>query len=65
VVDRYIAAVPADGPGWISQMSALTAQVTNAPGQITDRDLDQLSAALELALAAVAERTRWRNRHRY
>jgi hypothetical protein len=65
VVDRYVAAVPADGPGWITQLSALTAQITNAPGQITDRDLDHLSAALELAQAAVTGRTRWRSHHRY
>lgn len=65
VVDRYVAAVPADGPGWITQLSALTAQITNAPGQITDHDLDQLGAALELAQAAVASRTRWRGHHRY
>jgi hypothetical protein len=31
----------------------------------TDRDLDHLAAALELAQAAVAGRTRWHGHHRY
>ncbi len=60
VVDRYIAAVPNDGTGWIAQLGALAEQITNKPGPIGDRDLDQLAAALEVAQAAVATRAHWR-----
>ena len=61
VVDRYVAAVPADVPGWINQLSLLAGQITTASGQIPDRNLDQLAAALELAQAAIADRSRWRS----
>ena len=54
VVDRYIAAVPADGPGWITQLSALARQLTNTPGEFAERDLAQLVAALDVARAAAA-----------
>jgi len=63
VVDRYVAAVPADASGWITQLSTLTDQIAAPSGQIGDADLDDLSAALELAQAAVAARTRWRLHH--
>ena len=56
VVDRYVAAVPNDGAGWIAQLGALAEQITNKPGPIGDRDLDQLAAALEVAQAALATR---------
>jgi len=64
VVDRYVAAVTADGPGWITQLSLLAGQVTNGPGQIAGRDLDELAAALELVQAAVGNRARPRGSHR-
>jgi len=57
VVDRYVAAVPADGPGWLTQLSLLASQITHQHGQIPDRDLDQIAAALELAQAAIVGRT--------
>lgn len=60
VVDRYIAAVPNEGEGWIVQLGALAEQITNKPGPIGDRDLDGLAAALEVAQAAVATRVCWR-----
>lgn len=61
VVDRYVAAVPADVPGWTGQLGLLAGQIATSYGQIPDRDLDQLAAGLELAQAAIADRTRWRN----
>lgn len=56
VVDRYVAAVPADGPGWIAQLSVLADQVTSERGRITSGDLEGLAGALELVQAAVADR---------
>lgn len=64
VVDRYVAAVPADGPGWVTQLSLLAGQVANGPGQIAGRDLEGLAAALELVQAAVGNRARPRGSHR-
>ncbi len=63
VLDRYVPAVPADGPGWIDHLAVLATQVGAGPRLIPDTDLDQLAAALELAFAAVADRTRWRGQH--
>lgn len=66
LVDRYVTAVPADGPAWIDQLSTLTDQISAGPRPIADHDLDHLAAALELAQAAIANRTRWNERqHRY
>lgn len=66
VLDRYVTAVPDDGPGWIDQLSALTGQISAGPRPIADGDLDHLAAALEIAQAAIAARTRWHERrHRY
>jgi len=59
VVDRYVAAVPADGPGWITQLGQLTRQIAHDSGEIPSSDLGQLAASLELAQAAIADRTRW------
>ena len=56
VVDRYVAAAPNDGAGWIAQLGALAEQIINKPGPIGDRDLDQLAAALDVAQAALATR---------
>lgn len=60
VVDRYVAAVPVDGPGWIGLLGVLADKVTSEHGRIADRDLDELAAVLELAQAAVASRARLR-----
>lgn len=65
VVDRYVADIPVGGPGWIAQLGTLSEQIANQLGQIADRDLDQLAAALELAQAAVANRAQERGRRRY
>jgi hypothetical protein len=65
VVDRYVTAVPDTGPGWIEHLSVLAGQVSAGPRPIADGDLDHLAAALELAQAAIANRTRWQPRHRY
>lgn len=65
VVDRYVTAVPDTGPGWIEHLSVLTRQISAGPRPIADGDLDHLAAALELAQAAVAGRTRWQPRRRY
>lgn len=62
VVDRYVAAVPADGPGWISLLGVLADRVANEHGRIADRDLDELAAALELVHGAVANRAGSRGR---
>lgn len=62
VRDRYVTAVPDDGPGWITQLATLTRQINTGPRPIADAHLDQLSAALEIALAAIADRTRWHGR---
>ena len=64
VLDRYVTAVPDDGPGWIDQLSILTGQISAGPRPIADGDLDHLAAALELAQAAVATRSRWHERQR-
>jgi hypothetical protein len=63
VLDRYVTAVPDDGPGWIEQLSTLTGQISAGPRPIADAALDHLAAALELAQAAIADRTRWQPRH--
>jgi len=66
VLDRYVTAVPADGPAWIDQLSTLADQISTGPRPIADHHLDQLAAALELTQAAIANRTRWRcGQHRY
>lgn len=65
MVDRYVTAVPDTGPGWIEQLSTLTGQISAGPRPIADGDLDHLAAALELAQAAIANRTRWRGQSRY
>ncbi|MGN6607169.1 MAG: hypothetical protein ACTHMS_09205 [Jatrophihabitans sp.] len=57
VVDRLVAAVPADGPGWIDQLELLRHQVAG-PAPIANEHLDPLAASLRAALAAVAERGR-------
>ncbi|WP_375497176.1 hypothetical protein [uncultured Jatrophihabitans sp.] len=62
VVDRYVAAVPNNGEGWIAQLGTLAEQITSNPGPIGDQDLDQLAAALEVAQAAVVGRSQWRGR---
>lgn len=65
VLDRYVTAVPDTGPGWIEQLAALTGQIGAGPRPIADGDLDQLAAALELAQAAIAGRTRWHGTYRH
>lgn len=65
VLDRYVTAVPDDGLSWIEQLSALTGQISAGPRPIADGDLDHLAAALELAQAAIANRTRWRGAYRH
>jgi hypothetical protein len=58
VLDRYVAAVPDNGPDWIVQLTTLAHQIDAGPRPIADHELDELSAALEIAAAAVANRTR-------
>lgn len=65
VRDRYVTAVPDDGPAWIDQLSILTGQISAGPRPIADHHLDQLAAALELTQAAIANRTRWRGTYRH
>jgi len=56
----------ARGLGWIDQLPTLTGQISAGPRPIADHHLDHLAAALELAQAAIANRTRWHERqHRY
>jgi hypothetical protein len=59
VLDRYVAAVPDHGPGWIAHLNMLTAQITTGSRPITDHDLDDLATALD-AQVAIANRTPWR-----
>jgi hypothetical protein len=56
IVERYVAAIPIDVSGWLSQLATLTHQVSTQPGQFLDGDLDNLAHALELGLAAIAAR---------
>jgi hypothetical protein len=65
VLDRYVTAVPADTLAWIEQLAALATQLSD-PATIPTSDLEHLGAALELAQAAIATRTRGPDRpHRW
>ncbi len=65
VLDRYVAAVPENGPDWIHHLTALANQINTGTRPIADHDLDGIAAALETAQAAIADRTRWRGSPHY
>jgi hypothetical protein len=65
VLDRYVAAVPENGPDWIHHLTTLANQINTGTRPIADHDLDGIAAALEIAQAAIADRTRWRGSPHY
>lgn len=63
VVDRDVLVAPADGPGWVTQLSLLARQLGQGPGMVADYDLDAVADALDGVMEALVVRQQWRGRY--